>query len=98
MYGPIFCLRAALAGSTTRMSHGQEFSGTGSPTLCGPCYPSISQSISRTLAGRSRDQRELIPPTSVGLRAFCSWHPDFYVVSADGRDYIRSTVELDFTS
>jgi uncharacterized protein YjiS (DUF1127 family) len=49
-------------------------------------------------AGRTADQRDLIPPTSDGLRAFCSWHPDFAVVAAGGGDCIRSTIDLDFAS
>jgi hypothetical protein len=49
-------------------------------------------------SGRTADQRDLIPPTSEGLRAFCSWHPDFAVVPGRGGDCIRSTIDLDFTS
>jgi hypothetical protein len=49
-------------------------------------------------AGRTAEQRDLVPPTSDGLRAFCSWHPDFAVVSACGNDGIRSTIDLDLTS
>ena len=49
-------------------------------------------------AGRTADQRDLVPPTSDGLRAFCSWHPDFAVVPAEGGDCIRSTIDLDLTS
>jgi hypothetical protein len=49
-------------------------------------------------AGRTADQRDLVPPTSDGLRAFCSWHPDFAMV-LDGDDHcIRSTIDLDLTS
>jgi hypothetical protein len=49
-------------------------------------------------AGRAADQRDLVPPTSDGLRAFCSWHPDFAMV-LDGDDHcIRSTIDLDFAS
>jgi hypothetical protein len=49
-------------------------------------------------AGRTADQPDLVPPTSEGLRAFCSWHPDFAVLPAEGGDCIRSTVDLDFSS
>jgi hypothetical protein len=49
-------------------------------------------------AGRAADQRNLIPPTSDGLRAFCSWHPEFAVVPAGQNQAIYSTVALDFTS
>jgi hypothetical protein len=49
-------------------------------------------------AGRTADQQGLVPPTSDGLRAFCSWHPDFAVMPAGGGDCIRSTIDLDFTS
>lgn len=49
-------------------------------------------------AGRTADQRDLVPPTSDGLRAFCSWHPDFAMVLEEGGDCIRSTIDLDLTS
>jgi hypothetical protein len=49
-------------------------------------------------AGRTPDQKELIPPTSDALRAFCSWHPDFAIVRAGHGDGIISTVDLDFTT
>lgn len=49
-------------------------------------------------AGRTADQRDLIPPSSDGLRAFCTWHPDFAVVPAGRSDGIRSAISLDFTS
>ena len=92
------------------MSRGQEFRRTGSLTPCGQCSPYISRSRLRTLvkaiadfwayrnAGRTADQQDLVAPTSAGLRAFCSWHPDFAVTPAEGGDCIRSTIDLDFTS
>ena len=49
-------------------------------------------------AGRTGEQPDLMPPTSEALRAFCSWHPDFIVVSAGAGDAIKSTVDLDFAS
>lgn len=49
-------------------------------------------------AGRTADQRDLVPPTMGALRAFCSWHPDFAVVPANGGDGISSTVTLDLSS
>ena len=49
-------------------------------------------------SGRTADQRDLIPPTPEALRAFCSWHPDFAVVTTEAGDCVASTVELDFAS
>lgn len=49
-------------------------------------------------SGRTADQRDLVAPTPDGLRAFCSWHPEFTVVTTGTNDRIGSSVDLDFAS